>query len=129
MIPCRCLDPVCFAEHHARGRLEPNGEIHGYAARRLADVWAQSVTLQDPPPGVCYWPVADPEPPAAADGCWSDGELAEFQREWNRAMCASQRPVRLWLARRVLAIGTWLVKHGCERATVILWRVTGYWKA
>lgn len=109
-----------------RGRLEPDGNVHGCATRRLAEVVPQ---LPQAPAGD-YWPA-------------TGEELAELQRRWEEAVtpAATRRArkqqlreslprrvrARLWLDMRIDDAASWLAEHGHERACVALWRVTGLW--
>jgi hypothetical protein len=108
------------------GRFEPDGDVHGCATRRLAEV----VPQLPPARREDYWPV-------------TGAELAEWQRRWEQANtpAAMRRAwkrqlreslprrvrARLWLDMRIDDAASWLAEHGHERACVALWRVTGLW--
>lgn len=70
-------------------------------------------------------------------------ELDELRRLWEKAntpaahrahmrselrrLLPLRTRLRLWRDSRLTSAGGWLLDHGCERACVALWRVTGLW--
>jgi hypothetical protein len=110
------------------GRFEPDGDVHGCATHRLAEVVPQlpQARRED------YWPV-------------TGAELAEWQRRWEQAntpaavarhnrremrrLLPRRTLLRLWRDQRIDGVAAWLLDHGRDRAAITLWRVTGLWSA